>query len=127
MVSSQTAKVTKSGWEGIAMSLHSCPHCKEKSFSNWDKFLAGKWKVLSCPRCGARACSTPLLLAFYYLFYLMVAINFSYLAYLYDALIWGAVAVAVWLVLDYVSLYLPLSPMGNARSSHKVKTKPMVS
>lgn len=87
-----------------------CPHCEQKTFSWWDKYRAGKWALLYCPQCGGRVCAQPWVLAALYFFYVWDVVLFGYLAYL-DSLWYLAVMVAGWLILDYFSVYVPLSPL----------------
>lgn len=87
-----------------------CPHCQEKTFSWWDKYLAGKWKLLHCPQCGGRVCAQPIVLAVLYFLYVWDVMLFGFLAYL-DSLWYLLVMVVGWLILDYFSVYVPLSPL----------------
>ncbi len=93
------------------MSQFNCPHCKKPAFSNWDKYLAAKWKILTCPHCERRASSQPLLLAGYYLLYLANIIDFSFLAFMTGNLHYITAMVVVWIILDIFSIYLPLAPL----------------
>jgi len=104
------------------MSQFNCPHCKQPTFSWWDKYLAAKWKILKCPRCDKRSCSRPLLLAFFYVAYLVDVVDFGYLSYLYDSLIWVVVAMVGWIILDYFSTYLPLAAMSEPRIKNAIET-----
>lgn len=92
------------------MASISCPHCQQKTFNWWDKYRAGKWALLYCPQCGGRVCAHPWLLAALYFFYVWDVVLFGYLAYL-DSLWYLAVLAAGWLILDYFSVYVPLSPL----------------
>ena len=87
-----------------------CPHCKAKTFTWWDKYRAGKWMLLKCPQCGGRACAQPIVLAVLSFIYVWDVMLFGYLAYL-DSLWYLAVMTAAWLILDYFSIYVPLSPL----------------
>ena len=88
-----------------------CPSCRAPAFGWWDKYLAAKWKILTCPHCGARVCSQPLLLAFYYLLSLWDVLLFGYVAYLKSDPFYLGVMAAGWLLLDAFSLYLPLAAL----------------
>lgn len=92
-----------------------CPHCNAKTFSWWDKYRTGKWAILHCRECGGRVCAQPLVLAALYFFYVWDVVLFGYLAYL-DSLWYLAVMVAGWLILDYFSVYVPLTAL-RAKSS----------
>jgi hypothetical protein len=97
------------------MASISCPHCKAKTFTWWDKFRAGKWMMLYCPSCGGRVCAHPLLLAALYFFYVWDVVLFGYLAYLVSP--WYlAVMAGGWLILEFFTLYVPLSAL-RAKSS----------
>lgn len=93
------------------MSRFKCPHCGEMEFSRWDKYLAAKWKILVCPHCGKRSCSNPLVLALFYLAYLVDVIDLGYLAYFQNSLAYIAAMMVGWIILDLFSLRLPLSAM----------------
>jgi len=90
------------------MSHFNCPHCKQPTFSFWDKYLAAKWKVLGCPGCHKRVSSAPLTLALFYLLYLADVLDFGYLSFLLEDSSWIGAAIMGWLVLDLFSVYLPL-------------------
>lgn len=97
-----------------------CPHCQQATFGAKDKFLAGKWAVLNCSACGRRSCANPILLAVLYFFYVWDVVLFGYLAYVKFqvgettmAWIYVAVMAAGWLILEFFSLYIPLSRMAD--------------
>lgn len=95
------------------MASISCPHCEQKTFTWWDKYRAGKWALLHCRECGGRVCAQPWLLAALYFLYVWDVVLFGYLAYL-DSLWYLLVMVVGWLILDYFSVYVPLSPLRSA-------------
>jgi len=90
-----------------------CPHCEQKSFSWWDKYRSAKWAIMHCSNCHGRVCAQPLIMAAMYFFYLWNVVLFGYLAYL-DSLWYLLAGLAGWLILDYFSLYIPLSAMRRA-------------
>ena len=92
------------------MSALPCPHCGQKTFSWWDKYRAGKWAMLHCPSCGGRVCAQPIVLAVMYFFYVWDVVLFAFLAYL-DTLWYLVVMLVAWLILDYFSLYVPLTAL----------------
>jgi hypothetical protein len=92
------------------MASIACPHCGEKTFSWWDKYLSGKWAMLHCSQCGGRVCAQPIVLTLMYFFYVWDVVLFGYLAYL-DSLVYLLVMVVIWLILDYFSLYVPLTAL----------------
>jgi len=101
------------------MASISCPHCEQKTFSWWHKYLTGKWGVLQCQQCAGRVCAQPIVLAVLYFFYVWDVVLFGYLAYL-DSLWYLSALVVGWLILDYFSVYVPLTPLraaGGAVSS----------
>lgn len=87
-----------------------CPHCEENTFSWWDKYKAGKWKLLHCQKCNGRVCAQPIVLALLYFFYIWDVLLFGFLAYI-DSLWYLLVMVVGFLILDYFSVYVPLSPL----------------
>ena len=95
-----------------------CPHCGEKSFSWWDKYRTGKWALLHCKACDGRVCAQPIVLAVLYFLYVWDVVLFGYLAYL-DSVWYLAVMLAGWLILDYFSIYIPLTPL-RARGAKRV-------
>lgn len=106
------------------MSRFNCPHCKQPAFSAWDKYLAAKWKILTCPHCERRVISLPLLLAAYYLLYLADVLDLSLIAYLAHN-IWYVVAMVVfWVILDLFSLYLPLAALRQVKAAQPDESVP---
>ena len=93
------------------MSLQPCPHCKQPAFGWRDKYLSAKWLLLTCPHCGGTSCSYPFLLAFYTMLYVWDVLLFGFLTYLTHIVWYALVMVVGWLLLDYFSLFLPLSPI----------------
>jgi hypothetical protein len=88
-----------------------CPHCKQSTFGYWHKYLAAKWKLLTCPSCERVSCSFPFPLVFYTMLYVWDVLLFGYLTY-FTGNTWYILALIVgWLILDYFSLFLPLSPL----------------
>lgn len=98
------------------MHRFACPHCKKPAFSKRDKYLAAKWKILACPHCHKRVSSQPLLLACYYLLYFADVIDLGFLAYMMGSLHYITAMVAIWIVLDAFSIYLPLAALRDAGS-----------
>ncbi|HFE31754.1 MAG TPA: hypothetical protein ENJ17_00435 [Gammaproteobacteria bacterium] len=92
-----------------------CPHCEQKSFSWWDKYRSAKWAIMHCSNCGGRVCAQPLIMAAMYFLYMWDVVLFGYLAYL-DSLWYLLAGLVGWLILDYFSLYIPLSAMRRADS-----------
>ena len=92
------------------MASIACPHCGEKTFSWWDKYLLGKWAVLHCSGCAGRVCAQPIVLAALYFLYVWDVVLFGYLAYL-DSLWYLVVMLVGWIILDYFSVYVPLTPL----------------
>ena len=87
-----------------------CPHCEAQTFTWWDKYRAGKWMLLKCPKCGGRVSAQPIVLAALYFFYIWDVVLYGYLPYL-DSLWYLAVMLTGWLILDYFAIYVPLSPL----------------
>jgi hypothetical protein len=87
-----------------------CPHCGEKTFSWWDKYRAGKWVIVHCKSCEGRVCAQPIVMAALYFLYMWDVVLFGYLSYL-DSLWFLAVMLGGWLILDYFSVYVPLTAL----------------
>jgi len=87
-----------------------CPHCEQKTFGWWDKYLLGKWVLLNCRQCKGRVSAQPIVLAVLYFLYVWDVVLFGYLAYL-DSLWYLLVMVVGFLILDYFSVYVPLAPL----------------
>jgi len=100
------------------MASIACPHCGAKTFSWWDKYLVGKWALLHCSECAGRVCAQPIVLSALYFLYVWDVMLFGYLAYL-DSLWYLLVMLVGWLILDYFSVYVPLTALRprNAKSS----------
>lgn len=93
------------------MASQPCPHCKQATISWWQKYIAAKWFLIKCPACAGISCSNPYLLVFYTMLYVWDVLLFSYVAYFKQDLWYILVLIIGWLILDYFSLYLPLSAM----------------
>jgi len=63
-----------------------------------------------CLQCGGRVCAQPIVLAVLSFIYVWDVMLFGYLAYL-DSLWYLAVMTAAWLILDYFTIYVPLTPL----------------
>jgi len=103
-----------------------CPHCEQKTFSWWHKYRTGKWGILRCSQCTGRVCAQPIVLAVLYFAYVWDVVLFGYLAYL-DSLWYLLVMLVGWLILDYFSVYIPLTPLrspGGAALSDKQPSDP---
>ncbi|HEC18663.1 MAG TPA: hypothetical protein ENI97_04905 [Gammaproteobacteria bacterium] len=107
----------------MVMASNPCPHCAQKTFSWWDKYLAGKWVLLYCKECRGRVSAQPIVLAVLYFLYTWDVVLFGYLAYL-DSLWYLAVLAGGWLILDFFSLYVPLSPLRPAGGGTAPAQKP---
>lgn len=103
------------------MKEFACPHCKQPAFSKWDKYRAAKWKILVCPRCERRITSQPLWLAAFYLLYLANVVDLGFLAYLTGNMHYITAMVVIWIILDIISLYLPLVALRSAGGGHVKK------
>ncbi len=101
------------------MKEFACPHCKQQTFSKWDKYLAAKWKILICSNCKRRVASQPIWLAAFYLLYLADVIDLSFMAYLSGNKLYLVAMVVVWIILDIISLYLPLVAMRDGGAGRK--------
>lgn len=101
------------------MKEFACPHCKQPAFSKWDKYLAAKWKILVCPHCERRITSQPIWLACFYLLYLANVIDLGFLVYLTGNMHYITAMVVIWIILDIVSLYLPLVALRNGGAGQK--------
>ena len=96
-----------------------CPHCKGPVISWWEKYKAAKWALVRCPECDGLSCSYPYLLVIYTMLYVWDVLLFGTLAYI-DKNIWYVVALVVfWGILDYFSVYLPLSAMKRKTSAQQ--------
>lgn len=95
-----------------------CPHCLQQSISLKQKYLAGKWAIVYCPQCGERSCANPYILGLLSTLYVWDVLLFGYLAFVkYQfnqpamSAVYLAIMVGAWLVLDFFSIYVPLSAM----------------
>ena len=66
--------------------------------------------LLNCSECGGRVCAQPIVLSALYFLYVWDVVLFGYLAYL-DSLWYLLVMFVGWLILDYFSVYVSLSPL----------------
>lgn len=102
------------------MTSIACPHCGEKTFSWWDKYLFGKWALLHCKECAGRVCAQPIVLSALYFLYVWDVVLFGYLAYL-DSLWYLLVMLVGWLILDFFSVYVPLSALRTRATKNSVE------
>lgn len=96
--------------------LMPCPHCRKNTISWWQKYKAAKWALIYCPQCRGKLCSHPYILVAYTMLYVWDLMLFGYLAYLERNGWYLLVLVVIWAILDFFSLYLPLSPMKSKSS-----------
>ncbi|MCC6302734.1 MAG: hypothetical protein IT489_08040 [Gammaproteobacteria bacterium] len=106
------------------MSEFNCPNCKQPVFSTRDKYFAAKWKILVCPHCEKRVTSQPLILAGYYLLYLMDVIDLGGLAVLTGNMYYLVAMAVIWVILDLFSIYLPLAALRDAGAAQR-KEQPL--
>ena len=100
------------------MPMYTCPHCKQPTVTLKQKYLAGKWIDVHCSGCGGRSCQYPVLMAVLYFLYIWDLMLFGYVAYLKQSWEYVVVTLVGILVLDAISLYIPLAAMKrNAGSS----------
>jgi len=112
-----------------------CPHCKKDTISWWAKYKAAKWALIYCPDCGGRICSNPYILPFYTLLYVWDLLFFGLVAYIERNAKYLLVLLVIWLILDWFSLYFPLSALkpksqvanaDNAEENHSHSEEPEV-
>jgi hypothetical protein len=95
-----------------------CPHCDSDTITWLEKYKAAKWLIIYCPKCQGRLCSNPYVLVFYTLLYFWSVVFFAYVALLERSWIYAALAVISMIILDFFSLYLPMSAL---RAKNKSK------
>ena len=101
------------------MASQPCPHCKQATISWWQKYIAAKWVLIKCSACAGTACSNPYILVFYTMLYVWDVLLFGYVAYFKSDMTFILIMIVGWLILDYFSLFLPLSAMKrSAQPSH---------
>jgi len=88
-----------------------CPHCKKETISWWEKYKAAKFAIIYCPACGGRICTNPYIMPFYTLLYVWDVLFFGLATYLERNPIYILVMLVIWLILDWFSLYFPLSAL----------------
>ena len=106
----QTNKTTGAIREDIKVAGIACPHCEAKTFNWLDKYKTGKWMILTCRNCGGRVCAQPIVLSILYFLYVWDLMLFGYLAYI-DSASYLIAMLVIWLILDYFSLYVPLTAL----------------
>jgi hypothetical protein len=104
-----------------------CPHCKKPTISWWQKYKAAKWAFVYCSQCHGKSCSYPYLLVAYTMLYVWDVLLFGTLAYLDHNPWYLLVMVVFWLILDYFSLYLPLSAMKRGQEKPPINDRPQSS
>ena len=90
-----------------------CPHCNKPTITWWQKYKAAKWALVYCDQCHGKSCTYPYVLVAYTMLYVWDVMLFGTLAYLDSNPWYLLVMVVFWVILDYFSLYLPLSAMKN--------------
>jgi len=94
-----------------------CPHCEADTISWKDKYKAAKWMIIYCPKCKGKICSNPYVLVFYTILYFWSVVFFGYVGILESSLIYAALTVISMIILDFFSLYLPLSALRGKKES----------
>jgi len=93
------------------MNKQPCPHCKQNTISWWEKYKAAKFAIIYCPSCGGRICSMPYILPFYSILYVWDVLFFGFATYLDRNPWYLLVMLVIWLILDWFSLWFPLSAL----------------
>lgn len=91
-----------------------CPRCQEDTISFRDKYLAGVWRVISCPQCAARLTAYPILLLMIHMAYVWNILWFFGLYYFERDFIYFAYMAMGWIILDFLNVQLiPLALLKN--------------
>jgi hypothetical protein len=93
------------------MEGYTCPHCNKPTISLGKKYLAGKWANISCNECSGRSCQSPVIMVAMYFLYIWNVMLFGTVAFEKQSLLYVGVLLAIWLVLDWFTLYIPLLRM----------------
>ncbi len=91
--------------------MFECPHCKQRTVTLKQKYLAEKWIDVYCSGCGGRSCMYPALVVVLWFFYTWDLMLFGYVAYEKVSIGYFIVMVVGWLLLDLVGLVIPLGRM----------------
>jgi len=91
------------------MKHYPCPRCKEEVIPLKEKFLAGHWKTIHCPRCEGRLCANIYLMAVFYLLYLWNVLWWAGLALFNQEWFYLLFIIPCWLLLDFFNVrFMPL-------------------
>jgi len=93
------------------MASYTCPHCNKPSISLKQKYLAGKWGVITCRACSGKSAMFPIGLALMSGLYLWDIFYFSVVAIGNKSLIFIGIMIVIWLILDLFTLTIPLVAM----------------
>ncbi len=88
-----------------------CPQCCEQTITAKQKFKTGKWSTIFCPSCNGRMCAQPIVLALMYVVLTWNFLFFGYLAVSESSIIYAAILVVVWAIIEFFIFYVPLSRM----------------
>jgi len=90
------------------MSMIECPRCKKETISIMQKVLANKWVDIYCSNCGTRFCAQPIILALMSFALTWVIIYFGFLTISEESMVFGAMFVIGWLLVEVFMFYIPL-------------------
>lgn len=93
-----------------------CPRCGKDSITFREKYLAGIWRVVLCPDCGARLCAYPILLLLMHMAYVWNILWFFGLFYFKHDIVYFAYMAIGWMILDFLNVQLiPLAVLKDKR------------
>ena len=93
-----------------------CPRCEKNSITFREKYLAGIWRVVLCPDCGARLCAYPILLLLMHMAYVWNILWFFGLFYFKHDIVYFAYMAIGWMILDFLNIQLiPLAVLKDKR------------
>jgi hypothetical protein len=96
--------------------MFTCPRCNEDTVSIKDKYRAGLWLPIHCPKCGAKLTAYPWVLMIVHMLYVWNVVWFFGMYWFTGNAFHFVYMAVVWLVLDIVNVNLvPLAVMrGNS-------------
>ncbi|MDH5299775.1 MAG: hypothetical protein OEW58_00235 [Gammaproteobacteria bacterium] len=85
-----------------------CPHCQEALITSKQRLLGTLWMDMYCSGCGGRSSLNHIGLALIYMTWVWNVAFFGFMAVAEESLVYLAVMLVGWGILQFFAFYLPL-------------------
>lgn len=85
-----------------------CPHCGKETIEPMQRVKAEFWRDVYCKECGGRSAMAPIVLAILWAAICWDVFFFGFMAVHEKSVIYGAIMVVGWGLLQFFGYYIPL-------------------